>query len=102
MIYNILYKAPNIIRIPAMFWPFLGFYRGVESYNFNYNKGNDKNYMYIYGIGNGFCGMIFYANVFLLPFTIYKEFYRLEVNIRNLENEKKSNYYYDLLSIYPK
>jgi hypothetical protein len=99
MVYHILYKAPNIIKISAIFWPVLGFYRGVKSYNFNYknNKSNDKNYMYIYSICNGFCGMIFYANVFLLPFTIHKEFYRLEVNIRDLENEKKSNYYYDLL-----
>jgi len=38
-----------------------------------------------------------YANPVLLPLTIHKEFYRLEINARNLENEKKSSYYNELI-----
>jgi len=38
-----------------------------------------------------------YANPGLLPFSVYKEMYRLEVNIRNLEDEKTTSYYNNLV-----
>lgn len=37
-----------------------------------------------------------YANPLLFPITASKEIYRLEVNLRNLENEKKTDYYNNL------
>ena len=38
-----------------------------------------------------------YLNPFLLPIFIYKELYRLEVNIRGLDEEKKERKYNGLL-----
>lgn len=79
-------------------WCGLGFIRGVHSYKYTHNK-YDKNEPYIYSnsIIEGFFGIVMYANPILLPFAIHKELYRLEINIRNLENEKKSRYYNDLI-----
>lgn len=85
----------------------LGFYRGTEDYKFNYNiqlenyvkKQNytDKKptFFYYKCLLNGFGGSIFYVNPFTLWIMIPKEIYRLEVNLRNLEDEKKSRYYND-------
>ena len=47
----------------------------------------------IYGV----YGLIMYMNPPFFPFTIYKELYRLEVNIRNLEDEKKTEYYHKII-----
>ena len=80
-------------------WCGLGFIRGMNSYD--YGKKNiykyEKKYIYTDSISNGLLGTIFYANPVLFPYFIYKELYRLEINIRNLEDEKKSKYYNDLL-----
>ena len=87
-------------------WSLLGFYRGQNSYDYNYSKNTknsikynieQKSYLYSKRITNGFFGSVVYANPFLLVITIPKEIFRLEVNIRNLENEKNRDYYYDLL-----
>ena len=53
--------------------------------------------MYTKSIPYGIYGILFYGNPFLLPVIIFKELYRLEVNIRNLEDEKDSNFYNDLI-----
>jgi len=45
---------------------------------------------------HGTVGLLIYVNPVFLPFTTYKEFYRLEINIRDL-NEKKDKYYNKLL-----
>ncbi len=42
-------------------------------------------------------GVFIYANPFFSPFTIEAELYRLEVNLRGLEDEKKSNRYYKVI-----
>ena len=76
-------------------WCGLGFLRGINSYKYNHNK--SKYYLYLNLFGNGFFGIFIYANPIFLPFTIYKEIYRLEVNLRNIETENKSNFYNDLL-----
>jgi hypothetical protein len=38
-------------------------------------------------------GVFFYCNPILLPFTIHKELYILEINIRNFVDEKRTGYY---------
>ena len=78
-------------------WCGLGFIRGVNSYK--YEKNNyEKNETFIYtnSIIHGIFGVILYGNPLLLPITIHKELYRLEINIRNLESEKNTSYYNDL------
>lgn len=78
-------------------WCGLGFYRGINYYKYNHNKYETKeNFLYSSSIVYGFYGLFIYANPFLLPILSYKEIYRLECNVRNLENEKKE-YYYRLL-----
>ena len=52
--------------------------------------------MYSNSILYGMYGMIKYSNPFLLPFTIYKELYKLEVNIRDLKDVKNDSYYNEL------
>jgi len=52
--------------------------------------------MYSSLVGHGFIGVIFYVHPILLPFNLYKEIYRLEINMRNLEDEKKSRFYNEL------
>lgn len=79
-------------------WCGLGFNRGVNSYKNTYNKYDLKeNYLYSNSIIYGLFGGFIYANPFFVPILIYKELYRLEINIRNLESEKKSNFYNDVL-----
>jgi hypothetical protein len=48
-------------------------------------------------MGVGLFGSLLYVNPFLFPFIIKKELYRLEVNIRGLDEEKDKKYYYDIL-----
>ena len=72
-------------------WGGLGFIRGKNSYN--YEK---ENYLYVNSVCYGIYGIFLYINPFLLPFLVHKEIYRLEVNLRKLENEKKTKYYNNL------
>jgi hypothetical protein len=82
---------------PSLFlgWSLLGFYRGQNSYNYRYSKDyyRYESYLYSQRITHGFFGMIMYACPFFIFMTISKELFRLEVNIRNLENEKNEDYY---------
>lgn len=79
-------------------WCGLGFVRGVNSHFYTYKKYETKDPMlYSNLITHGLFGVIIYANPFFLPFFISKEIYRIEVNVRNLEKEKKSEYYNILL-----
>jgi hypothetical protein len=91
-------KKYSIPLIGYTFWCGLGFIRGVNSHKYSTNKyEKDKPYLYSNIIIEGFFGIILYGNPILLPFTVYKEVYRLESNIRNLEDEKKSGFYNDLI-----
>jgi hypothetical protein len=75
-------------------WSGLGFIRGLQSYKYNHNKReNNEPIIYLNSICNGFVGIIIYGNPFCLPLSLYKEIYRLEVNIRKLENEKTTDFY---------
>ena len=81
-------------------WCGLGFYRGMKSYKYKLDNNEykkNKNYLYSDSIIYGFYGVILYMNPPMFPFTIYKELYRLEVNLRNLEDEKKTEYYHDMI-----
>ena len=79
-------------------WCGLGFFRGINSYKYNYNKYNKKEeYLYVKSLCYGFARLGIYGIPSFLPLSIYKEIYRLEVNLRNLENEKNTNYYNRLL-----
>jgi hypothetical protein len=79
-------------------WCGLGFIRGINSYKYNHYKYEKKEtYMYSSLILNGILGIFIYVNPILLPITLYKELYRLEINIRNIQNEKNQDYYNDLL-----
>lgn len=87
-------------------WSLLGFYRGVKDIDYWYRhierkKNNDKPYLYSKAIinsvsknlGGGVYGVIIYINPVLFFVTIPKELYRLEVCVRGLEDEKKTDYY---------
>ena len=79
-------------------WCLLGIKRGIDDNNFcKYDNNKSelvKTYrMYSYKILYGFMGLYLYANPFLVMITIPKEIYRLEVNIKGIENEKKTDYY---------
>ena len=75
-------------------WCGLGFIRGTNSYR--HHKYEKEEYLYLNSACYGFCGILLYANPFLLPVSLYKEMYRFEVNARNLEKDKKSDYYNNL------
>ena len=80
-------------------WCGLGFVRGANSYKYRHNKYEINHGPYIYSemTINGFFGIIIYGHPIFLLLTMYKEIYRLESNIRNLEDQKKSDFYNNLL-----
>ena len=89
-------KKTQIKIAVGTMWCLLGFKRGLNHYDYDYEKYDreeNKPYIYTNKIPNGFLGVFFYANPFTAPIMAFKEIYRLEVNIRGLESEKKSNYY---------
>ena len=94
---NLNYKY-KIAIVSYTIWCGLGFKRGLNAYEYSHNNKYNKNESFIYSnsIIDGIFGVIMYANPILFPFTLHKELYRLEINARNLENEKKSSYYNEL------
>ena len=95
MKYN--YKVKIAIIIYSN-WCGLGFIRGINSYKYDKNKYYEKEpYLYTSSIIHGLFGLLMYGFPVLLPIILHKELYRLEINTRNLENEKKSRYYNDLI-----
>jgi hypothetical protein len=90
--------------ITILGWPSLGFKRGVDSYNYHYS--NNRLYRHsekmrsplyldklVWGIG----GMLWYLNPVGGVFGLFKEVYRIEVNLRGLEDEKKTDYYNEVM-----
>lgn len=94
---NLNYKH-KIALISYSLWCGLGFKRGLNAYEYSHiNKYNKKeSFIYSNSIIDGIFGVIMYANPIFFPLTLHKELYRLEINTRNLENEKKSSYYNEL------
>jgi hypothetical protein len=74
-------------------WCGLGFIRGINSYHYHHMTYEKDTYLYLHAFGYGCCGLFLYANPLLIPFSVYKEIYRVEVNVRKLEHEKKGFYY---------
>lgn len=87
------------LKILYSSWCILGFTRGKNSYDYSYNKDlktNGKPYFYYQMFMMGAFGTLFYANPFTAPINIVKEIYRLEVNLRNLNDEKLTDLYNEL------
>jgi hypothetical protein len=74
-------------------WCALGFYRGVNSYEYEKKKTNMNTYLYLNSFGYGCCGILFYANPCLMPLSVYKEIYRFEIKMRQLE---QTDYYHQI------
>jgi hypothetical protein len=112
-------RLQRTIYVAVPFWGLLGFYRGKKQYDYEhedemkkYNKElneyneymlkhsiysprlPDKPYKYyITSFLYGLYGTVLYVNPFTLPVTFGKEIYRLEIVLRKLEDEKKTNFY---------
>jgi hypothetical protein len=76
----------------------LGFKRGTNSYKYTlekYNKRLEKkeNFFYSQSYTEGVIGSFMYMFPILWVPILINEIYRLEVNIRNLEDEKKTDRY---------
>jgi hypothetical protein len=83
-----------LLFVTGTSWSVLGFTRGLQSYDYTYTKSIHKEpYLYISKGQQGLLGIFLYMNPLLFPITLYKEMYRLEVNLRGLEEEKKTVYY---------
>jgi len=80
------------IPIGITLWSGLGFVRGANSYDYK----NKTPFLYSSKMLHGFGGAMTYLNPFLSFLIIYKEIYRLEVNIRGMEEEKNSDFYNEL------
>jgi hypothetical protein len=81
-------------------WGSLGFYRGLNAYDYKYeqNKKMGRRELYLYSgkFAGGLFGCFFYLNPFLSIIMIPKEIYRLEVNLRGMEYEKTTDRYNEL------
>ncbi len=78
-------------------WGILGFRRGIQSYDYTYNKRKDNSpHLYSTQMMHGLLGFVIYINPVLICRTLLKEIYRAEVNIRGLQDEKKTDYYNEL------
>lgn len=94
--YKKMLTNQNLLFFTGTSWLSLGYYRGIKQYDYKYNTSKYKEYeTYLYSdkIYYGLFGVIVYANVVFLPFTIYKEIYRLEVKLRGIEYEKNTEKY---------
>jgi hypothetical protein len=80
-------------------WCSLGFARGLNAYDYYYIKYPTHNNSYLYSNKGlfGIAGLCLYINPILIWITIPKEIYRLEVNLRNMEDEKKGDFYNELI-----
>jgi hypothetical protein len=83
-------------------WPLLGFKRGMDSYDYHHSKNNLYNKqqgppLFINKIGWGIGSACAYMSPFTFFIVLYKEVYRLEINIRGLEEEKKKDYYNEVI-----
>ena len=90
-----MYKINYKLFFTGTFWGTIGYMRGLNQYEYEYKNGK-PNYLYINKITTGLWGCIIYINPYFLPFTIHKEFYRLEINVRGLD-EKHTPYYNKIL-----
>jgi hypothetical protein len=79
-------------------WCGLGCVRGVKSYKYDHNKYKQgRPYMYSDAMFRGTFGIMVYANPIFFPLVVHKEIYRLEADIRNLDDRVKNDYYHHLI-----
>lgn len=82
-------------------WGSLGFYRGMNEYDYKYEQkikmGRRELYLYSGKFTGGFIGCLLYLNPLLSIMTIPKEIYRLEVNLRGMEYEKTTDRYNEII-----
>jgi hypothetical protein len=79
-------------------WSLLGFKRGINSYDYSHKKDSRlKQHLYLEKGIWGLVSTIIYINPVSFFIVLYKEFYRLEVNVRGLEDEKNTDYYNQVL-----
>ena len=93
---NILTRN-KLLFFSGICWVSVGCKRGLNQYEYEYKNYKKNNYLYIEKITYGFYGLLIYINPVFLPWTFYKEFYRLEINLRGLEKEKETNFYNKIL-----
>lgn len=101
----------NIIHAFTFTWGSLGFYRGIAYYDYNHKKNvkeyeNSKRYnlhnrvkpqdSYVSKFGVGILSTAMYLSP-IGVLTAIKELYRLEINLRGLEEKKEEANYYFLL-----
>ena len=90
------------ILVGATSWGTLGFYRGLNEYDYKFEKNKENKYRdntpYLYSkkFSIGLLGCLVYLNPAFLILTIPTEIYRLEVNVRGMEDEKKTDRYNEL------
>jgi hypothetical protein len=90
-------------------WGALGFYRGAHSYEYRrmkhimYRNPVEKitpmtppARIYTHKLFTGMLGVFIYMCPFFFVVTLPKELYRFEVNMLNIEDEKKTDYYNEL------
>jgi len=94
----------KIIFVTLSSWSALGFKRGVDSYNYHYSNNRlyrdfekMKHPLYLDKLVWGIGGILCYLNPITACVVLYKEVYRLEVNLRGIEDEKKTDYYNKVL-----
>ena len=87
---KLLFKKPILISF-IFIWSTLGCKRGFDYYDHS----NPTIYLYRDRTLYGLMGSLFYVSPALSLFIINKEIYRLEVKLRNLEEEKTKKSYYD-------
>lgn len=92
-----MHKKDIALLVTGTSWGVLGFMRGLNSYDYNHEfKSNKESYLYSSKGLQGLLGIVLYLNPVLLPIHMHKEIYRLEVNLRGLEEDKKKGYYNNL------
>ena len=91
--FNQMSKKEIIVFLTGTSWSLLGCKRGLHSYDYHYQSTPKETYFYLSKGQQGVLGLFLYLNPLLFPFHLYKEMYRLEVNLRGLEEEKKTDYY---------
>jgi len=87
------------INISISAWALLGVKRGFNSYDYLKNRLYRNSLIGPFYIDKaiwGLYGIISYINPVTFLFVLYKEIYRLEVNLRGLEDEKKTDYYNEI------
>ena len=73
----------------------IGFIRGMNQYDYEYNEINKykKEYLYTSKIGTGLLGTFVYMNPGFFFFFFFFFIYRFVINLFGLEDEKNSYFY---------